>query len=291
MRSTSILTCVECGEKMEGDFPREKCPRCGGRGTLEYQVGYEGSREAVFAGEFSFWRYRALLPKVNNCATLQEGGTPLYRAERLAEYIGLPKLYLKDETRNPTNSFRDRAAALMVSNMLDLGYTAAICASNGNMGASLSAYCAKYGIISHIIIPKNFDMGKMAQMIIYDAIIEEYGETVDEAMYRAEKISEETGWYQATSALNPLVIEAQKTIAFEIAEQIGVPDVLIVPMGSGGTIYSLWKGFKELNDLGKTKGLPRLIGVQSSGCPPIVNAFLGREEAPDTLWTVSYTHL
>ncbi|MEM1508034.1 MAG: threonine synthase [Candidatus Bathyarchaeia archaeon] len=280
-----MLICVECGEKVEGDFPRDRCPKCGGRGALEYQVDYERLGEVKFVGEFSFWRYRALLPKVKNCATLHEGGTPLYKAERLAKYIGLPKLYLKDETRNPTGSFRDRAAALMVSNMLDLGYTVAVCASNGNMGASLSAYCAKYGILCHVIIPKYVDMGKMAQMIIYDAIIEEYGETVDESMERAERIAEETGWYQATSALNPLVIEAQKTIAFEIAEQMGVPDALIVPMGSGGNIYSMWKGFKELNDLGKIKGLPRLIGVQSSGCPPIVSAFLGKETALDTLWT------
>ncbi|MEM2027028.1 MAG: threonine synthase [Candidatus Bathyarchaeia archaeon] len=285
MEPTDTLICVECGEKVESNSPREKCPKCGGRGTLEYQVDYNRLKEGTFTGEFSFWRYRALLPKVRNCASLHEGGTPLYRAERLARHVGLPKLYLKDETRNPTGSFRDRAAALLVSNMLDLGYTAAICASNGNMGASLSAYCAKYGILCHVIIPKHVDMGKMAQMIIYDAIIEEYGETVDESMERAERLAEETGWYQATSALNPLVIEAQKTIAFEIAEQIGVPDAIIVPMGSGGTIYSLWKGFRELNDLGKIKGMPRLIGVQSSGCPPIVNAFLGKEEALNALWT------
>ncbi|MBS7624533.1 threonine synthase [Candidatus Bathyarchaeota archaeon] len=280
-----MLACTECGEKLEEDYPRDKCPKCGGKGTLEYQMDLEELRAAEFTGEFSFWRYRALLPKVKNYATLHEGGTPLYKAERLAKYIGLPKLYLKDETRNPTNSFRDRAAALMVSNMLDFGYTAAICASSGNMGASLSAYCARYGIICHVIVPEYVDMGKMAQMIVYDAVIEEYGKTVDEAIERAEKIVEETGWYQATSALNPLVIEAQKTVAFEIAEQIGVPDVIVVPMGSGGTIYSIWKGFRELNDLGKVKGMPRLIGVQSSGCPPIVNAFLEREGEQETLWT------
>jgi len=283
--ATSILQCIRCGEKIEVEMPEYKCRKCGGVGTLEYRVDYESLGEVKFSGEFNFWRYRSLMPKVSNCATMHEGGTPLYRAERLAKSLGLSRLYLKDETRNPTNSFRDRAAALMVSNMLDLGYTAAVCASNGNMGASLAAYCAKYGMACHVIIPKHVDVGKLAQMIIYDAVIEEYGETVDESMEKAMNLADETGWYQASSSLNPLVIEAQKTIAFEIYEQIGVPDNIIVAMGSGGTIYSIWKGFRELNDLGMIKGSPRLIGVQSSGCPPIVNAYLGKDESIESPMT------
>lgn len=275
------LECIKCGEKVEAIESEYRCRNCGSIGTLEYKIDYESIRNSSFSGEFCLWRYKSLLPKVDNCATLHEGGTPLFRAERLARHIGITNLYLKDETRNPTNSFRDRAAALIVSNMLDLGYTAAVCASSGNMGAALSAYCAKYGIACHVITPKYVDVGKLAQMIIYDAIIEEYGETVDDSMERAEKISSEMGWYQATSSLNPLTIEAQKTIAFEIIEQINAPDVIVVPMGSGGTIYSIWKGFKEFNDLGKIKGFPRLVGVQSSGCSPIVSAFLGREETSE----------
>jgi threonine synthase len=204
---------------------------------------------------------------------MHEGGTPLYKAERLARQTGLTQLYLKDETRNPTNSFRDRGAALMVSNILDLHYTAAACASNGNMGASLAAYCAKYGINCHLVIPRLVDMGKLAQMLVYDAAIEEHGETVDESIKRAEKLAQETGWYQATPELNPLVIEAQKTIAFEVAEQHGVPDWFIISMGSGGTLYSVWKGFTELYELGKTDRVPRIVGVQAEGCSPIVDTF------------------
>ncbi len=274
----NTLICTKCGKEIETDLPEYKCRGCGGIGTLEYKINYKKIKGAPFIGEFNFWRYRNLLPNVKNVATMREGGTPLYKAKRLAGQIGLPQLYLKDETRNPTNSFRDRAAALVVSNMLDLGFTATICASNGNMGASLAAYCAKYGISCHVITPEHTDMGKLAQMIIYDAVIEEYGKTVDKSIDRARELAEETGWYQATSALNPLVIEAQKTIAFEISEQLGVPDIIIVPMGSGGTIYSVWKGFRELYELGRIRALPRLIGVQSNGCPPIVNAYLGEEK-------------
>ena len=269
----SILQCSECRNVVEPLPPTHRCPKCGG--LLEYRIDYERPKDVEFAGDFTFWRYRSLLPEVRHMATMEEGGTPLYRAERLAREMHLDELHLKDETRNPTNSFRDRSAALMVSNILDLNLTSAVCATNGNMGASLSAYCAKYGINCHVVIPKLVDMGKLAQMLVYDAVIEEHGETVDKAIERAEKLADETGWYQATPELNPLVIEAQKTIAFEVAEQFRVPDWFIVSMGSGGTVHSVWKGFVELHELGKIDKLPRLVGVQADGCSPIVDAYSG----------------
>ncbi|MFQ6094661.1 MAG: threonine synthase [Candidatus Bathyarchaeia archaeon] len=253
-------------------MPKYRCPSC--EGLLEYKLDYERLKDVTFTGDLTFWRYRDLLPKVRNLATMREGGTPLHKADRLAKRMNLNKLYLKDETRNPTNSFRDRSAALLVSNALDLNFASMICATNGNLGASLSAYSAKYGIICHVIIPKLVDMGKLAQMLIYDAVIEEYGETVDRSIERAEKLADETGWYQATAELNPLVIEAQKTIAYEVAEQFGVPDWFIVSMGSGGTIYSVWKGFRELYGLGRIDRLPRMVGVQAEACRPIVDAYL-----------------
>ncbi len=205
--------------------------------------------------------------------TLGEGATPLHQAERLAKTMGLKLLFLKDETRSPTNSYRDRAASLLTSNAMDLGFEALVSASNGNMGASLAAYCAKAGLICHVIVPKVVDVGKLAQMLAYDAVIEEHGDIVDDAIRQAQTEAQETGWYQATAELNPLVVEAQKTIAYEIAEQQGVPDWVLVPMGSGGTIYSLWKGFKELQQLGITQTLPRMVGVQPEGCAPIAHTF------------------
>jgi threonine synthase len=201
--------------------------------------------------------------------SLGEGGTPLHKADRLAKTVGLKNLYLKDETRNPTNSYRDRAAALLTSNAIGLGAETLVCATNGNMGASLAAYTAKAGLLCHVLVPKVVDVGKLAQMIAYDAVIEETGDTVDDAIQKATALTKETGWYQATAELNPLVVEAQKTISYEIYEQFAVPDWIVVSMGSGGTIYSLWKGFKELKALGLTNRLPRMIGVQTEGCAPI----------------------
>jgi threonine synthase len=211
--------------------------------------------------------------------SLGEGGTPLHKAERLAKAVGLKDLYLKDETRNPTSSYRDRAAAFLTSNAIDQGFEALVCATNGNMGASLAAYGAKAGLICHVLVPKVVDVGKLMQMIAYDAVIEESGDIVDHSIRKAADLAKETGWYQATAELNPLVVETQKTISFEINEQFTVPDWVIVSMGSGGTIYSLWKGFKELKQLGLTCSLPRMIGVQTEGCAPIVNELTGQSSS------------
>lgn len=212
-----------------------------------------------------------MLPPVKHMVSLGEGGTPLHKAERLAKAVGLKDLYLKDETRNPTNSYRDRAAAFLTSNAIDQGFEALVCATNGNMGASLAAYSAKAELICHVLVPKIVDVGKLAQMIAYDAVIEESGDIVDDSIRKAAALAKETGWYQATAELNPLVVEAQKTISYEIYEQFAVPDWVIVSMGSGGTIYSLWKGFKELKQLGLTNSLPRMVGVQTEGCFPIIS--------------------
>jgi threonine synthase len=265
------LRCTRCGSTFTLYPPRDICEKCGG--ALEYKINLSRSRKINFSGSMRFWRYRTLLPPVKHTISLGEGGTLLHKAERLAESVGLKELYLKDETRNPTNSFRDRAASLLTSNAIDLECDTLVCATNGNLGASLAAYSAKAGLICHVIVPKLVDVGKLAQMLIHDAVIEEFGEIVDESIRKAKKLEKETGWYQATAELNPLVIEAQKTIAYEVYEQFGVPNWFITSMGSGGTIHSVWKGFKELQQLGMTECLPKMIGVQLEGCAPIVKTF------------------
>jgi len=272
------LQCSRCSATFEPFPPRSRCEKCGE--FLEYACDLERFKEVKLIGSLSFWRYKPWLPETKKTVTMGEGGTPLHRAERLANKIGLKALFLKDETQNPTNSFRDRCAALMVSNALDLGYESLVCASNGNLGASLAAYCAKSGLVCHVIVPKTVDMGKLAQMLIYDAIIEEHGETVDESIERAESLAKETGWYQAAAELNPLAVEAQKTIAYETVEQLSVPDWFITPMGSGGTLYSIWKGFKQMQASGMADETPKMVGVQAHGCSPIVDAYLKNKLEP-----------
>jgi threonine synthase len=240
---------------------------------LEFAADLPEAGKTKISGSQGFWKYKQILPPVKHEVSLGEGGTPLHKAERLAKAIGLKELYLKDETRNPTHSYRDRAAAFLTSDAIDHGFEAMVCATNGNMGASLAAYSARAGLICHVLVPKVVDVGKLAQMLAYDAVIEEYGDIVDDSIRQAKKVAEETGWYQATAELNPLVVEAQKTISYEIREQFGVPEWVLVSMGSGGTIYSLWKGFKELKQLGLTKSLPKMVGIQTEGCASIVDAF------------------
>lgn len=266
------LRCIKCGLKFQSYHPLGICKKCGGK--LEYELNLSEKREIKFSGQMQFWKYRLFLPPVKHAVTLGEGGTPLHRAGRLAKNLGLGELYLKDETRNPTNSFRDRAAALLTSNALDLQHNTIICATNGNLGASLSAYCAKVGLNCHLIVPKLVDMGKLAQMLVYDATIEEFGDILDDSIHKAEALANEMRWYQATAELNPLVIEAQKTISYEVYEQLGVPDWFLVSMGSGGTIYSIWKGFKELAQLGMINSLPKMVGVQPEGSASIVKTLV-----------------
>ncbi|MEM2421062.1 MAG: threonine synthase [Acidilobaceae archaeon] len=265
------LECCSCSSKFDGFPPRHTCEKCGG--LLEYMYDYERFRNARFVGKFSFWRYRPFMPEVKNVVSMGEGGTPLHRAQRLAKMVESGGLYFKDETRNPTNSFRDRCAALLVSNALDLGYKSIVCATNGNLGASLAAYCAKFGLSCHVVVPKSVDVGKLAQMLIYNAAIEEHGEIVDEALKKAGEIAKETGWYQGSVELNPLAVEALKTIAYEVFEQMGVPEWFIVPMGSGGTLYAIWKGFKEILRLGLIDKIPRMLAVQALGSSPILRAY------------------
>jgi threonine synthase len=277
-----ILKCVQCGLKSPNFPPKSNCEKCGG--ALEYEIESPENRELKLSGPPRFWKYRPLLPPVKHLVSLGEGGTPLHKAERLAKTVGLRELYLKDETRNPTNSYRDRAAALLTSNAIDLQCDTLVCATNGNLGASLAAYSAKAGLICHVVVPKIVDVGKLAQMLAYDAVIEEFGEILDDSIRKAEALAKETGWYQATAELNPLAIEAQKTISYEVHEQFGIPEWFIVSMGSGGTIYSIWKGFKELEQLGITDSLPKMVGVQPEGCASIVTTLTkGRSTLEKTL--------
>ena len=268
MTPSHVLECLSCGAKSVSENPDTMCQKCGG--LLEYRFIAD---KVKFNGPLTFWRYRPVLPKVSQMVSLGEGGTPLQRAERLAEILHFNNLYLKDETRNPTNSFKDRSAALVISDVKSRGYDNIVCASNGNHGASIAAYAAKEDVHCNLVVPRGVDMGKLAQMLMYDAKIVQTGDSIEEAIKRARELEREMGWYQATTELNPLSIEGLKTISYELVEQNGVPDYVILAMGSGATIHSLWKGFKEMEQLGIIDHKPRMIGVQAEGCSPITQAY------------------
>jgi threonine synthase len=275
MSSRFHLKCLECDEVYDDKIQLSQCAKCGG--ILEYRLihSYE---KIKFKGPFNFWRYKPVLPDVGDPVSLGEGGTPLQKAQRLADLYRISNLYLKDETRNPTSSFKDRSAALIVSKAVDEGYDSIVCATNGNHGASIAAYAAKVDIQCHLIVPKAVDIGKLAQMMVYDAKIVEAGESIEEAINRAKYMEEEMGWYQATTELNPLAVEGLKTISYELVEQNGVPDFIILAMGSGATLHAVWKGFQEMKELKIIENHPKIIGIQSEGCSPITDAFYGKEK-------------
>jgi threonine synthase len=275
---TNQLKCLNCNFEQRIDKQEYFCTKCGG--ILDYITLTEHLKKIKLKGPITFWRYKPLLPPVSKTVTLGEGGTPLQKAERLSNEIGIKKIFLKNETQNPTNSYKDRSAALIISDAASRGYDNIISASTGNHGASLAAYAAKENINCNIIIPKTTDIGKLAQMMIYNAKIEEAGKSIEEAIKRSKKLEEEMGWYQATTELNPLSSEGLKTISYEIVEQNGVPDWLIVAMGSGVTSHALWKGFQEMQKMGMIDDLPKIIGVQAEGCAPIAQAYNLRKDYP-----------
>lgn len=274
------LICERCGSPHTPIRPWTGCLKCGG--MLEFTLSDELNAERIdFKKVNSMWRYRAILPIPDDWdpISLVEGYTPLVRAENLGNNLKLRRLYLKDESRNPTGSFRDRAASLMVTWAYKTGFKTLIAASDGNMGVSLAAYTAKIRLNCKVVVPKNVDEGKILQLLIYGAELSEYGRYLDEAIDEVVKLAEEQNAYQATPELNPLSVEAQKTIAYEIWEQLGeVPDVVVAPVGSGSCLFSIWKGFMELEKLGFTDKTPRFLAVQSEGCAPIVEAFMRKSE-------------
>ena len=208
---------------------------------------------------------------------MKEGGTPCNNSEKIGNLIGLQNLSFKNEIKNPTNSFKDRVGALLVSHARSWLYDRIICASNGNQGASIAAYCSLEGMKCVNLIPTKIDMGKRAQMIAYNSEILIKGEFVNETIkYALDKKYHD--YYQATPIYNPLTIEAQKTISFEIWKQKDVPDWIIIPMGSGELLVSIWKGFLELKQSEIIENPPKLVGVQSSLSSPIVNQFYKKKK-------------
>jgi len=208
---------------------------------------------------------------------LGEGGTPCKDSEQIGGKLELSNLSFKDETINPTNSFKDRVGALLISHARSWGYQRVVCASNGNQGASIAAYASLEGIECLNIIPIEIDTGKRAQMIAYNSRIEIMGDLVDETIIHALEPKYNI-FYQSTPEYNPLTIEAQKTMAFEIYLQKGLPDWVLIPMGSGELLVSLWKGFNELKESEIIEQIPKLVGVQSEFSSPIVNAFFGKKQ-------------
>ncbi|MGO9028628.1 MAG: threonine synthase [Acidimicrobiales bacterium] len=281
MDFVSGLRCRECGR----GYPAEAlhvCDYC--FGPLEVTYDYEAitatvSRERIAAGPRTIWRYADLLPvRDATPVDLGAGFTPLVRADRLAAELGLGELWIKDDTANPTGSFKDRVVSVALTKARQLGFKVAACASTGNLANSVAAHAARAGMESVVLIPADLETAKITMTAVYGGrVIAVEGTYDDVNRLCAELTSERPSWAFVNVNVRTYYAEGSKTLAFEVAEQLGweAPDHVVVPIGSGSQLTKVAKGFEELGKVGLLDETPsvRISGAQAAGCSPVATAF------------------
>lgn len=283
--------CSLCGAEYLPGQVTYTCPTDGG--NLDVILDYEGIRKKYQADDFtcrddpSLWRYLPLLPvnspNAEQTPLGQAGGTPVFALTQPAEKLGLKHLWLKDESRNPTASFKDRASAIVVARAREIGAEVVITASTGNAGAALAGMAAAVGQKAVILAPKTAPPAKVAQLLIFGAKVLLVDGTYDDAFDLTVKAADEFGWYCRNTGYNPFTAEGKKTAAFEIWEwwqtsqntlkPKNSPLTIFVSVGDGNIISGIHKGYKDLLELGWIDRLPRIIGIQAEGSAAISNAF------------------
>ena len=273
------LRCRQCGAQYP-ESPQYVCEEC--FGPLEAMYDYDAiraqvSREQIAGGPRSIWRYEALLPAQRNPRVdLHAGFTPLVRAEHLGRHLGLRNLYIKNDTVNPTFSFKDRVVAVASAKALEFGFDALACASTGNLAASVSAHAAKAGLPSYVFVPSDLEPAKITNAAVYGATIIAVDGNYDAANRLATEVGDEYGWAFVNVNMRPYYAEGSKTLAFEVAEQLGwrAPDRVFVPIASGSLYTKIWKGFNELLKVGLIDDVhTRMVGAQAEGCSPVAVAY------------------
>jgi threonine synthase len=268
------LECIECGTEYS---PREIRYRCECGGSLDVIYDYETIKDKIDWSvlkrrAFDHHRYREFYPVVNSdhIISLGEGGTPLVRATTLRDEIGLDNLYFKLESLNPTGSFKDRGTSVEIGKALDFGADEIVVASTGNMGASIAAYCAQAGVTAHIFIPQQVPDIKLKQMKSYGATIHQVDGDYAEAAEQAYNAYREKGWYlMGDYAYRG---EGEKSVGYEIVDQMQ-PDWIFLPIGNGTLMHGTYKGIREMHRLDLVDNVPKMAGIQSTGCNPVARAF------------------
>ncbi|MDA8102867.1 MAG: threonine synthase [Nitrospiraceae bacterium] len=296
MSYVECLVCKECGQTYEAKA-LHVCEFC--FGPLEVRYDYDAiaaniSRESIARGPLSIWRYRDLLPvEGDQYVSLGAGFTPLVRAERLGNALGLSDLWIKNDTLNPTGSFKDRVVSVALSRARELGLKVAACASTGNLANSVAAHAAWANMESYVFIPANLERAKITTTAVYGGkLVAIDGNYDDVNRLCAEIASEEPDWAFVNVNVRTYYGEGSKTLAFEVAEQLGwqAPDHVVVPVASGSQLTKIYKGFGELYRVGLLDKEPkvRISGAQAAGCSPVATAFAAgvdviRPVKPDTI--------
>ena len=285
MKNVLHAKCVRCGRTYEA-VPNLTTCACGG--ILDIVYDYEYIRTILTRERLarrrdnSMWRYRELLPVESDTENtpLRVGWSPLYRADALAEQLGIRSLYIKDDGINPTASLKDRASAMAVAKAREAGARVIACSSTGNAASSLAGNAAAAGLKTYIFVPSRAPKGKVAQLMTFGAVVVSVQGSYEETFELSRQAIGRWGWYNRNAAINPYLSEGKKTVGLEILEQLDwqVPDYIAISVGDGCTIAGLWKGLKDLRALGWIDRLPRLISAQASGCCPINRAIETGEE-------------
>src|SRR4051812_6679264 len=277
--SVQALKCKECGERyaLEARFV---CENCFGPLEVAYDLSGlepEGTRRRIQAGPATIWRYADFLPFERPPRTaLAAGVTPLVRADRLAERLGIREVWVKNDAANPTHSFKDRVVTVALAKARELGFQVVACASTGNLANSVAAHAAAAGLESYVFIPSDLEEQKVLATGVYGTKLVAVRGNYDDVNRLCTELSGERDWAFVNVNLRPYYAEGSKTLAFEIAEQLGfeLPDRLVAPVASGSLFTKIARGFEEWLEVGLLEGeLPTFNGAQATGCSPVAQAF------------------
>ncbi len=284
MGSVKALRCRECRQDYEPSL-KYICDECLGPLDVTYDYGSMRVNRGTFADrDKSYWRYLELLPieDKGNIVSLEAGFTPLHRADRLGEALGLKHLYLKNDSVNPTFSFKDRPAGVAVSKAKEMRLRAVGCASTGNLASATAAHAAKADLPCYIFAPRDIEYAKIAQALAYGAEFIAVDGTYDDANRIAAQISDAKPIGIVNVNLRPYYVEGSKTLAYEVVEQLNwnVPDHLIVPVASGAMLNAICRGLEELYELNLVDSIEnaRVTAAQAKGCSPVVEAFKNKRD-------------
>ncbi len=277
--------CVGCGHGYSAEPFRLTCEACGGNLDVLYDyaaIAGRWSRETLAADpDRSLWRYLPLLPvsSAPERRSIQVGGTPLVELPELAGELGVGRLWVKDDTRNPSGSLKDRASEVGIRHAVETQRDTLVVASTGNAAASLACLAAWHKVKAVVLAPSSAPPAKLTQILQYGAALCPVAGSYDDAFDLTLKVADQENWYLRSTGVNPVMSEGKKTVALEIAEQLGweAPDRVFVPVGDGCIIGGVFKGFHDLLSLGWIERMPKLMAVQAEGSAAIVNAIRSEE--------------
>jgi len=280
------LTCTSCRLRHDWATLQNLCTACSKPLFPVYDLAAVGrilTREALGSREKSLWRYREVLPLPGDLepTTLGEGGTPLLRAKRFGDVLGLTSLWVKDESQNPTQSFKARGMAVAVSMAKHFGATKLAVPTAGNAGGALAAYAARAGLEAHIFMPSDTPRANIIECRELGAHVTLINGLITDCGAEIAKRKAAEGWFDMSTLKEPYRVEGKKTLGYELAEQLDweLPEVILYPTGGGTGLIGMWKAFDEMEELGWIgSARPRMFSIQASGCAPIVCAFEAGEE-------------